>query len=128
MTVKICLLIADDPDDHQAFSEALSDYEKTIVLIILDGKKALELIRAKLYLPDYIFVDLSMHGIAINTFLKTLRTELGRESVSVVVYGDEGDFDKIQETGGLTFFGKDYEFSELKNFLIELVQPSQDTG
>jgi CheY-like chemotaxis protein len=61
MTLRTCLLVTDDPDDHQAISEALSQIsEKTIVLNILDSQKALTLLKESTYRPDYIFLDLSM--------------------------------------------------------------------
>ena len=54
MKVKTCLLITDDPDDHQAFSEAFAEVsEETIVLIVLDSQKALEMLRAKKHVPDH---------------------------------------------------------------------------
>src|SRR5687768_8577550 len=101
MTTKICLLITDDADDHQAFSEALSEYEKTVVLNVLDGKKALEFLRSQRVLPDYIFIDLSMHGIKINTMLKQIKNEVGIRPDCLIVYGDDEDFEKIENNNGL---------------------------
>jgi CheY-like chemotaxis protein len=121
MPVKTCLLITDDPDDHQAFSEAFSEVsEETIVLIVLDSQKALEMLRAKKHSPDFIFLDMSMHGIRINTFLKFLKVEQKLPSnVPVVVYGDMADFYKLEYSSEVTFFNKEYEYSELRDFLRE---------
>lgn len=121
MKVKTCLLITDDPDDHQAFSEAFAEVsEETIVLIVLDSQKALEMLRAKKHGPDFIFLDLSMHGIRINTFLKFIKTEDPiLAQVPVVVYGDVAEFYKLEYASEVTFFNKEYEYSELRDFLRE---------
>jgi CheY-like chemotaxis protein len=121
MTVKTCLLIADDPDDHQAFSEAFAEVsENTVVLIVLDSQKALELLRAKKHEPDFIFLDLSMHGIRINTFLKFIKGEdQSLRLIPVVVYGDASEFHQLEYASEVTFFNKDYEYSELRDFLRE---------
>ena len=69
MNLKTCLLVTDDPDDHQAFSEALSEISlNTILVVILDSKQASLLLKTKKLIPDYIFVDMSMQGIEINEF------------------------------------------------------------
>lgn len=123
MPLKICLLVTDDPDDHQAFSEAISDIsEKAIVLIILDSHKALELLKAKQQSPDYLFLDLSMHGIRINSFLKVLKQDLVLGSLPTLVYGEELSFSKIDDPANLFFFSKEYEYSALKNFLKEFIR------
>ncbi|HEY0652572.1 MAG TPA: response regulator [Chryseosolibacter sp.] len=121
MTVKTCLLITDDPDDHQAFSEAFAEVsENTVVLIVLDSQKALEMLRAKKHRPDFIFLDLSMHGIRINTFLKYIKVDdLNLKLVPVVVYGDVSEFYKLEFSSEVTFFNKEYEYSELRDFLRE---------
>src|SRR4051812_36266253 len=96
MTVKTCLLVTDDPDDHHAFSEALAEIsEKAIVLNILDSQKAVSFLSSKRHTPDYIFLDLSMHGIRINTFLKSINGDAAINQVPTVVYGDEVTFSKI---------------------------------
>lgn len=125
--LKTCLLVTDDPDDHQAFSEALSRIsERTIVLIVLDSEKAMDLLTSKRHAPDYIFLDLSMHGIRINTFLKTLKSEPDLQSIPTVVYGDIISYNRIEDRTDLTFFNKEYEYSELRNFLSRFFETRQD--
>jgi CheY-like chemotaxis protein len=123
MPVKTCLLITDDPDDHQAFSEALSEISpKSVVLIVLDSEKALELLKDKKLIPDGIFLDLSMQGIRINTFLKNIKGKTGVQTVPTVIYGEPAGFEKIEDSQGLFFFDKDYQYSELKEFLSEFLR------
>src|SRR5687767_1964240 len=120
MSVKTCLLISDDPDDHHAFSEALTEIsENTIVLIVIESKKALELVISKRHIPDYIFIDLSMHGIRINSFLKDIKNDQDLSLIPTVVYGEEASFEKIEGSEKVIFFNKEYEYSELRDFLRE---------
>ncbi len=120
MSAKTCLLVTDDPDDHQAFTEALSEISsQTVVLIVLESEKALALMKSKRHIPDYIFVDLSMQGIRTNTFLKSIKSDPDIHAVPTVVYGTKPAFDRIEHTGDLIFFNKEYEYSELRNFLRE---------
>lgn len=125
MALKTCLLVTDDPDDHQAFSEALGELsDKAIVLIILDSQKALNLLMAKTHTPDYIFLDLSMQGIRINSFLQEVRGDVELRSIPTVVYGDIASLYTIESVEGVTFFDKDYEYSQLKSFLRDFFNPA----
>lgn len=127
MIVRTCLLITDDPDDHQAFSEALSEISaKTVVLIVLDGEKALELLKSKQLTPNFLFLDLSTNGIRINTFLKTVESDPDLQQIPIVVYGDAQGLEKMDGSENVVFFTKDYEYSELRNFLKEFVKPPMD--
>jgi len=117
MITKTCLLVTDDSDDHQAFSEAAAEISQSaVVLIILDSQKALQLLKKNTHPFDYIFLDLLMNGMRINSLLKVIQQELQLES-KIIVYGDEKGFNAIENKEGLTFFAKEYEYSELKNFL-----------
>jgi CheY-like chemotaxis protein len=123
MTVKTCLLVTDDPDDHQTFSEAFSDVSsEAIVLNVLDSAKALDLLNSKKHIPDYLFLDLSMHGIRINTFLKSLRKDPAISGIPTVLYGLEADIGKVDEPRDMTFFNKEYGYSDLRNFLRHFMQ------
>lgn len=123
MTVKTCLLVTDDPDDHHAFSEAFSEIsDDAVVLIVLDSQKALTLMKGRRHTPNYVFLDLSMHGIRVNTFLSAIRGSAELREMPTVVYGNEGDLEKIDQRDGLMFFSKQYEYSELREFLKKLFQ------
>lgn len=118
MTIRTCLLVTDDPDDHHAISEAIAQIsEKTVVLNILDSQKALMLLKESSYQPDYLFLDLSMHGIRINSLLKIARKEGGTLRMPVIVYGSQEIFDQITDHNHIVFFNKDYQYSELLAFL-----------
>jgi CheY-like chemotaxis protein len=123
MQLKTCLLVTDDPDDHQAFSEALSEIsENTILIVILDSKKALLLLQEKKHIPDYIFVDLSMHGIRISEFMNYAKVDSISNSIPTILYGDEEELSKIENTVDLPFFSKDYNYAELRSFLMKVIK------
>lgn len=121
MALRICLLVADDMDDHQAMSEALAVVsENTILLNIIDSQKALLLLKEGTYKPDYIILDLSMHGIKTNSILKLIRDGEGKLLQPTIVYGYEDKFEQVDNTDGLMFFNKDYNYSELREFLSKI--------
>lgn len=122
MSVKTCLLVTDDPDDHQAFSEAFSEISaQAVVLIVLDSNKAVELLRTEKHVPDYLFVDLSMQGIEIGPFLQMLRQQPNLSGVPTVLYGEESVFQEIADQTGLLFLDKEYGYSGLRNFIKEFI-------
>ena len=117
MTLRTCLLISDDPDDQHNISEAISEIsEKTIVLNILDSKKALLLLTEGKFEPDFVFLDLSMPGVRINSLLTILKDEDGFLKRPTIVYGDQSSLSQVNDQN-LIPFSKDYTYSELKFFL-----------
>jgi CheY-like chemotaxis protein len=125
MALQKCLLVTDDPDDHQAFTDAITEIsDNAVVVVILDSHKALKLLLENSFLPDYVFIDLSMTGIRINTFLQGLKKEALLRDIPVVLYGDNKGFIDTGEYGPLMFFTKDYEFRELKNLLKDFFTAS----
>lgn len=118
MALKKCLLVTDDPDDHIAFTDAITEHTRNaVVLVILDSQKALEFLIEKSLHPDYIFLDLSMHGIRINSFIKTLRADKAFAGIPTVLYGSQANFAGVDDTSDVIFFDKEYTYSALKEFL-----------
>ena len=116
-TIRTCLLITDDPDDHQTIAEAISKIcEEMIVLNILDSEKALLLLTESQCQPDFVFLDLSMQGIRVNTLLRSLKSNEPLK-ISILAYGDLKAFNQISDTRNVIFFNKDYEYSQLIDFL-----------
>jgi DNA-binding NtrC family response regulator len=122
MNLKTCLLITDDPDDHDAFSEALSEISSQLVLIVIsNSEKALEVLKSKKYRPDYIFVDLCMHGIRANSFLKAMNNEIELAHIPIILYGDKTNIEKIKYHSPLPFLSKNYSYTELRKFLKRII-------
>lgn len=123
MQLKTCLLVTDDPDDHQSFSEALAEIsDNAILIVILDSKKASLLLREKKHIPDYIFVDLSMHGIHIHDFMNVVRLDSALNNIPVILYGEKDELLKVPNPDFASFFSKDYNYAELRKFLINLLE------
>jgi CheY-like chemotaxis protein len=113
--------VTDDMDDHQAMSEALGVVsENTILLNIIDSHKALLLLKESTYHPDYLILDLSMHGIKANSILNLIRDSSGKPRQPTIIYGYEDKFHQVDNTEGLMFFNKDYSYSELREFLTRI--------
>lgn len=125
MNLETCLLVTDDPDDHQVFSEALSEISPGIVLVVVpDSEKALELLKAKKFIPDYIFLDLSMHGVRGYNFLRILKSDDDLKRIPAVVYGGDGELEDARDVDIAAFFSKDYNYSELRRFLKDILNVS----
>ena len=124
MALQKCLLVTDDPDDHQSFTDAVTEIsDNAVVVVILDSDKALKLLLENVFMPDYVFVDLCMTGIKINSFLKGIKNQSALKSIPVVLYGDPGNFSDNGEFHDLIFFKKEYEFTELKDMLKSFFTP-----
>lgn len=123
MTIKTCLLVTDDPDDHQAFSEALAEISsRTIVLIILDSEKAITLLNSGKLIPDFVFLDLTTPGLHVNTFLMSIRRGGQLANTQTVLYGEKAVFNRLKDPGDAVFFSKEFEYSELRTFLRRLME------
>jgi CheY-like chemotaxis protein len=57
----LVLLIDDDRDDFEIFSEALRKFDPEVKCEhSIDGEAAIGLLNSMTYLPDYIFLDINM--------------------------------------------------------------------
>lgn len=124
MTVKTCLLVSDDPDDQLHFTEALTEISpETVLLTVLNSKKALEIIRQHKFVPDYIFLDLTMLESRHDEFtaeLENFRHD-GQARPRLVLYGEEEPLIK-DKTKQVTPLEKDFTYTELKDFLKRSLQ------
>lgn len=117
MAIQICLLVSDDLDDHQAISEALSAISaNTILLNIIDSQKAVLLLQHKEHQPDRLILDLSMHGIKINSILKAIKND-SKVRRPIILYGTPEAYAMIDADDDLQFFDKEFSYSEIKTFL-----------
>jgi hypothetical protein len=118
MNVKTCLLITDDPDDHQAFTEAIAKLSDQItVLIVVDSKKGLALVTSGKYVPDYLLIDLTSIGSDLEAFTAQLRSA----SMPVLLYGQPSQLAEISAHRFLTFLPKEYEYSRLQSVLRDFI-------
>src|SRR5882762_9611818 len=82
------LLIDDDTDDRELFSEALATVDPVIVCDqATDGAEALDrLRRSELCEPDIIFLDINMPVMNGWQFLTKLKSEEKYKHIPVIVY------------------------------------------
>jgi CheY-like chemotaxis protein len=122
LEIRTCLLVTDDPDDHQIFTEAIAKVaEDTIVLIVVSRDKALGLLSSGIHVPDHLIIDLSMDGLNINGFLKVIRASNILSRIPIFAYGGPGEYADIEDRRALVFFAKEYEYSKLQGILNDFL-------
>lgn len=122
MASKTCLLVSDDPDDHQSFSEAVSELsQESIVVVILDCMKALQALVLQRVSPEMVILDLTMHGIRMNTFTKAYFENEALKKIPLILYGDEGMIHQMKNDPEIHVFRKNFNYAELKDFLAPFI-------
>lgn len=123
MIVRTCLLVSDDPDDHIEFSEALSEIsDDTVVMTISDPAKALDVLRLKKCVPEYLFLNLATSDFSPEAFFQALEGNL-LKSVTVVAYGEVMNTTAVRHERIDVFLDDGLTFSELKKALKAIVSP-----
>jgi DNA-binding NtrC family response regulator len=122
MTIKACLLVSDDPDDHFQFAEALQEISPAIVLLtVLNTQKALDIVRSKRFVPDYIFLDLTMMTEGYHEFFTASEDGKQMPKVKLIPYGDSSDGIAKEKFIRTAFIDKDFSYTELKDFLKRVI-------
>jgi response regulator RpfG family c-di-GMP phosphodiesterase len=119
--IRTTLLISDDLDDHQSFTEAFQKVSPSMVVIaVLSQDKATDLLMSRKLIPDYVFLDVSSPDSNASKFLSKVKMAEDGKKISVTVYGGEDDF-LSREVEGVSKFDKDYEFPQLIKFFENLL-------
>jgi DNA-binding NtrC family response regulator len=120
--ISTSLLISDDLDDHQSFTEAFQKLMPSMVVIaVLSQDKALELLVSRKLVPDYIFLDLTGPDASMSEFLSAMKVFEDGRPISLSVYGNEEHFtNHVWE--GVSYFEKEYEFPDLVDFIQDLLK------
>jgi CheY-like chemotaxis protein len=116
------LVIDDDSDDRELFSEALACVDPEIVCDqATDGAEALKrLIAQEIAQPDIVFLDINMPIMNGWQFLTRLKKEDRYKNIPVIVYTTSSNLkDKMiaDDLGALCFITKPHAFGRLKNLL-----------
>ncbi|HEV2480827.1 MAG TPA: response regulator [Puia sp.] len=116
------LVIDDDSDDRELFSEALASVDPEIVCDqATDGAEALKrLIAQEIAKPDIVFLDINMPVMNGWQFLTRLKNEDQYKHIPVIVYTTSSNVrDRLIATdlGALCFITKPHAFARLKNLL-----------
>ncbi|HMF71701.1 MAG TPA: hypothetical protein VK616_09515 [Flavitalea sp.] len=122
MTVRTCLLVSDDPDDHIEFTEALYEISNDTVLIgITHPMKAMNLLALKRLVPDYVILNLTMTGFSPAAFVKTLEDDPALQNIRLIAYGDDDDYRELNTGRISTFLNSDASYSELREFFEKML-------
>jgi len=116
------LLIDDDTDDRELFSEALAAVDPVIICDqATDGAEAFSLLRNNLHsAPDIIFLDINMPVMNGWQFLSNLKKEEGLRDIPVIVYSTSSNLKDrriADEMGALCFITKPHAFPLLQSML-----------
>ena len=116
------LVIDDDTDDRELFTEALASVDPVIVCDqATDGAEALKRLTAKeIDRPDIIFLDINMPVMDGWQFLKRLKKDEVYRHIPVIVYSTSStvkDRRIADDLGALCFITKPHAFGSLKNML-----------
>ena len=119
--VKRFLLIDDDSDDRELFSEALSLVEPDIICDqATDAEEGLARLQERKEEPDLIFLDINLPVMNGWQFLTRLKTESELKHIPVIMYSTSSnvrDMKTARDMGALCFITKPHAFRMLKGML-----------
>lgn len=123
------MLVDDDRDDQDLFSEALSIVDNSIKLHRADdGEAALDYLhRTTPPPPDFIFLDLNMPKLNGLEFLAAIKKHDSLSNVPVVIYSTSNAAEHRQLTkdiGAAHYMVKQNSFKALCNELASLLKAS----
>ena len=111
------LVIDDDPEDIEIFSEAINSFNQNIIITpSTDALLALEDLKKAKNLPDIIFLDLQMPRLTGKDFLEKLNEDSTLQNIPVVVLSGQSDAlikDTYQKIGARNYICKPNSYKEL---------------
>src|SRR5438477_6348857 len=112
--VKRFLLVDDDTDDRELFSEAVASINPVIICdLAADAQEALEKLYKKEYTPDLIFLDINLPVMTGWQFLSNLKNTGEHRDIPVNMYStsnNQRDKDIARDLGALCFITKPSAF------------------
>jgi len=121
---KQVLLIDDDRDDAEIFSDALKESGLSDGMDYYeDGLKALENLANQSTHPDVIFLDINMPSINGWECLREIKNLAGLQHIPIVMYSTsnlQSEGISAKDIGAAAFLTKPDNFRELKLRLVEL--------
>jgi CheY-like chemotaxis protein len=122
MIKKKLLLVDDDSDDTELFSEAVSEVDSSVLChCASDGKEILEkLSEKKIDTPDLIFLDINMPEMSGWQFLERVKGNQRLKDIPVIIYttsSTRSDLLHARMSGALCFVTKPANYGRLKKIL-----------
>ena len=120
------LLIDDDNDDRELFSEALASVNPVIKCdLAADAEEALHKLETKVIdAPDVIFLDINLPVMTGWQFLTSLKSQEAYKDIPVIMYStssNQRDRDIAKDLGALCFITKPSAFKKLQHTLDIIV-------
>lgn len=121
------LLVDDDEDDRQFFSDALKRLDIAIELVLLtDGQECIDyLSNHESVHPDFIFLDLNMPIMGGLECLRRIRGHLNLKKIMVAIYSTSSSSKDIEDTfeqGANVYITKPNNFKDLKQSLGQVIK------
>lgn len=111
------LVIDDDPEDIEIFSEAVYLLDETIsITTATDASIALDNLKKATNLPDIIFLDLQMPRLTGKDFLQQLNEDSALQKIPVTVLSGQSDLimkDTYQKIGAQNYICKPNSYKQL---------------
>ena len=124
--VKRFLLIDDDSDDRELFSEALSLIEPAIICDqATDAEEGFAWLQTSKEEPDLIFLDINLPVMNGWQFLTRIKALSDKKHIPVIMYSTSSnlrDMKTAQDLGALCFITKPHAFKLLKGMLGVVVE------
>jgi CheY-like chemotaxis protein len=126
MKYRHILIIDDDPEDIDIFSEAVHSLDENItVTTATDALIALENLKKAENLPDIIFVDMQMPRLTGKDFLQRLNEEDRLQNIPVIVLSGQSDVimkDTFIKIGALNYICKPNSYKQLIEELRKILE------
>ncbi|KFF06407.1 response regulator [Flavobacterium reichenbachii] len=121
MLYKNILLIDDDQDDAEIFTDAIQSLERGILVqSLFNSVLAFEELRNKELLPDLILLDYNMPALNGYEFLQKMKTNERLQNIPVIMIStptDEFILQAIKTDGLCRYFSKPNSYNELVSIL-----------
>lgn len=120
---KLFMIVDDDADDREFFSDAVSELDLTTECIAaINGEDALKILRNGIKrLPDFIFLDLNMPKMDGKTCLTELKKDEKLKNIPVIIFStssDQRDKDATHQLGATYFLTKPSDFIKLQKEIL----------
>jgi CheY-like chemotaxis protein len=123
--IKSILLVDDDSDDSELFSEALMELDSSVKFQrAIDGCDALTQLEKNKMKPDIIFLDINMPKMDGWECLTKLKNIEEYKDIPVIMYSTSShkkDIESAAKLGASTFISKPESYKRLKEILKSVI-------
>jgi CheY-like chemotaxis protein len=123
----IILIVDDDAEDIELFTEAVSEVDSEIHCVeAYNGLEALKVLKRNSLLPNFIFLDINMPLMNGRKCLEEIKKNDNYKHIPVIIYSTTSDEKQISECRklGADFLTKPNSFDELTGALRKILKPA----